>query len=78
MNYTLARFRNHATTRRSFQSIATILTSSGPVSQDMRHRVQANLFLPPVFGLRATLNGLIYQSGMPYNITTAWTTTKTW
>ena len=32
--------------------------------------MQANLFLPPMFGFRATLNGLVYQSAAPYNITT--------
>ena len=32
--------------------------------------MQANLFLPPLFGVRAALNGLVYQSGSPYNITT--------
>src|SRR5213078_4302792 len=42
----------------------------GPSAQDIRHRLQANLFLPPVRGFRLALNGLVYQSGAPYNITT--------
>jgi hypothetical protein len=29
-----------------------------------------NVFLPPVSGFRLSVNGLIYQSGAPYNITT--------
>src|SRR6185436_17063512 len=42
----------------------------GPSAQDIRHRLQANLFLPPVRGFRLAVNGLVYQSGAPYNITT--------
>jgi hypothetical protein len=71
MNYTLARFKNH-------EDNATQLPVNsynpdaewGPSSQDIRHRVQANLFLPAIMGIRVALNGLVYQSGTPYNITT--------
>jgi hypothetical protein len=71
MNYTLARYRNHAdnATQLPVDSYRPDL-EWGPSSQDIRHRVQANLFLPPVRGFRLTLNGLVYQSGAPYNITT--------
>jgi carboxypeptidase family protein len=71
MNYTLARYRNHAdnATQLPVDSYHPDL-EWGPSSQDIRHRLQANLFLPPVRGFRLTLNGLVYQSGAPYNITT--------
>jgi hypothetical protein len=71
MNYTLARFRNHAdnATQLPVDSYHPDL-EWGPSAQDIRHRLQANLFLPPVRGFRATVNGLVYQSGAPYNITT--------
>jgi hypothetical protein len=42
----------------------------GPSSQDIRHRLQTNVFLPPVAGFRLAVNGLVYQSAAPYNITT--------
>jgi len=42
----------------------------GPSLQDIRHRLQTNVFLPPYFGFRLAVNGLVYQSGAPYNITT--------
>jgi len=71
LNYTLAQFKNHA------DSATALPVDSyhpdlewGPSSQDIRHRVQANVFLPPMLGLRVFVNGLIYQSGAPYNITT--------
>src|SRR6185436_2577086 len=71
MNYTLGQFRNHSdnATQLPVDSYHPDL-EWGPSSQDIRHRLQANLFLPPVFGLRMTLNGLVYQSAPPYNITT--------
>jgi len=71
MNYMLARFLNDAdnATQLPVNSYKPDL-EWGPSSQDIRHRVQANLFLPPLFGVRAALNGLVYQSGSPYNITT--------
>ena len=71
MNYTLARFWNHAdnATQLPVDSYRPDL-EWGPSAQDIRHRLQANLFLPPVRGFRLSLNGLVYQSGAPYNITT--------
>ena len=71
MNYTLARYYNHAdnATQLPVDSYQPDL-EWGPSAQDIRHRMQANLFLPPMFGFRATLNGLVYQSAAPYNITT--------
>ncbi|HXD16570.1 MAG TPA: carboxypeptidase-like regulatory domain-containing protein [Vicinamibacterales bacterium] len=71
MNYTLARFRNHAdnATQLPVDSYHPDL-EWGPSAQDIRHRLQANLFLPPVRGFRLAVNGLVYQSGAPYNITT--------
>jgi len=71
MNYTLARFKNHADNATQLPVNSYNPDAEwGPSSQDIRHRVQANLFLPPLFGVRAALNGLVYQSGSPYNITT--------
>jgi hypothetical protein len=71
MNYTLGQFKNHSdnATQLPVDSYHPDL-EWGPSAQDIRHRLQANLFLPPVFGLRVTLNGLVYQSAAPYNITT--------
>ena len=71
MNYTLASYYNHAdnATQLPVDSYQPDL-EWGPSAQDIRHRMQANLFLPPMFGFRATLNGLVYQSAAPYNITT--------
>ena len=62
MNYTLARFLNDAdnATQLPVNSYKPDL-EWGPSSQDIRHRVQANLFLPPLFGVRAALNGLVYS-----------------
>ena len=71
MNYTLARFKNHADNATQLPVDSYHPDAEwGPSSQDIRHRVQANLFLPPVFGVRASVNGLVYQSAAPYNITT--------
>lgn len=69
-NYTLGRTKNHADSpmqlpANSFEPNA----EWGPSSQDVRHRVQANLNVPLMFGLRSniSLNG---QSARPYTITT--------
>jgi len=71
MNYTLARFKNHADNATQLPVDSYHPDAEwGPSSQDIRHRVQANLFLPPVYGVRASVNGLVYQSAPPYNITT--------
>ena len=71
VNYTLAQFKNHADNAMqppvdSYHPDA----EWGPSSQDIRHRLQANVFLPPLRGFRLSVNGLVYQSGAPYNSTT--------
>ncbi len=71
MNYTLAQFKNHADNPMQLPVDSYNPDAEwGPSSQDIRHRLQANVFLPPVYGFRVSLNGLVYQSGAPYNITT--------
>ena len=71
MNYTLARFRNHADNPTQLPVDSYNPDAEwGPSSQDIRHRLQTNVFLPPVRGFRLAVNGLVYQSGAPYNITT--------
>ena len=71
MNYTLAQYKNHADNPTQLPVNSYDPDGEwGPSSQDIRHRVQTNLFLPPVLGLRVSLNGLVYQSAAPYNVTT--------
>jgi hypothetical protein len=71
MNYTLAQFKNHADNPTQLPVDSYNPNAEwGPSSQDIRHRLQANVFLPPVYGFRVSINGLVYQSGTPYNITT--------
>jgi hypothetical protein len=71
MNYTLAQFKNHADNAMQLPVNSYNPNGEwGPSSQDIRHRLQANVFLPPVRGFRLSVNGLVYQSGAPYNITT--------
>jgi len=71
VNYTLAEFKNHTDNPMQLPVDSYNPDAEwGPSSQDIRHRVQANIFLPPVRGFRLSVNGLIYQSGAPYNITT--------
>ena len=71
MNYTLARFKNHADNATQLPVDSYHPDAEwGPSSQDIRHRLQANIFLPPAAGFRLSVNGLVYQSGAPYNITT--------
>jgi len=71
MNYTLAQFKNHADNAMQLPVDSYNPDAEwGPSSQDIRHRLQANVFLPPVRGFRLSVNGLVYQSGAPYNITT--------
>ena len=71
MNYTLARLRNHADNPMQLPVDSYNPDAEwGPSSQDIRHRLQMNVFLPPVSGFRLSVNGLVYQSGAPYNITT--------
>ena len=73
MNYTLARFRNHADNATQLPVDSHSPDAEwGPSSQDIRHRLQTNVFLPPVAGFRLSMNGLVYQSGAPYNITTGY------
>ena len=71
MNYTLAQFKNHADNAMQLPVDSYNPDAEwGPSSQDIRHRLQANVFLPPLRGFRLSVNGLVYQSGAPYNITT--------
>ena len=71
LNYTLAQFKNHADNATQLPVDSYHPDAEwGPSAQDIRHRLQANLFLPPLFGVRVSLNGLVYQSAAPYNITT--------
>jgi hypothetical protein len=71
MNYTLAQFKNHADNAMQLPVDSYNPDAEwGPSLQDIRHRLQANVFLPPVRGFRLSVNGLVYQSGAPYNITT--------
>ena len=71
MNYTLAQFKNHADNPTQLPVDSYNPDAEwGPSSQDIRHRLQANVFLPPLYGFRLSVNGLVYQSGAPYNITT--------
>lgn len=69
-NYTLGSVRNHADN--AMQLPADSFTPDaewGPSSQDIRHRVQANLNVPLVFGLRSNTS-INAQSARPYTITT--------
>jgi len=69
-NYTLGSVKNYA-------DGATTLPADnlnpdaewGPSRQDIRHRVQALVNVPIVFGIRTTMN-VNAQSGVPYTITT--------
>src|SRR5262245_47583044 len=71
MNYTLAQFKNHADNATQLPVDSYNPDAEwGPALQDIRHRLQANVFLPPVRGFRLSVNGLVYQSGAPYNLTT--------
>jgi hypothetical protein len=73
MNYTLARFRNHADNPTQLPVDSHDPDAEwGPASQDIRHRLQTNVFLPPLAGFRLAVNGLVYQSAAPYNITTGY------
>ena len=73
MNYTLARFRNHVDNPTQLPVDSHNPDAEwGPASQDIRHRLQTNVFLPPLAGFRLSVNGLVYQSGAPYNITTGY------
>ena len=71
VNYTLAQFKNHADNPTQLPVDSYNPDAEwGPSSQDIRHRLQTNIFLPPLAGFRLSVNGLVYQSGAPYNITT--------
>jgi len=73
MNYTLARFRNHADGPTQLPVDSHNPDAEwGPSSQDIRHRLQTNVFLPPLAGFRLSMNGLVYQSAAPYNVTTGY------
>jgi hypothetical protein len=69
-NYTLGSVRNYA------DSATTLPVNSldpdaewGPSRQDVRHRLQAMINVPTVFGIRTSMN-INAQSGTPYTITT--------
>jgi hypothetical protein len=69
-NYTLGSVRNYA------DSATTLPADNlnpdaewGPSRQDVRHRVQAMVNVPIIYGIRTTMN-VIAQSGVPYTITT--------
>jgi hypothetical protein len=71
MNYTLAQSKNHADNPMQLPVDSYNPDAEwGPSLQDIRHRLQANAFLPPYRGFRLSVNGLVYQSGAPYNVTT--------
>jgi len=73
MNYTLARYRNHADNATQLPVDSHNPDAEwGPSSQDIRHRLQTNIFLPPFARFRLAVNGLVYQSGAPYNLTTGY------
>src|SRR4029079_15650750 len=57
MNYTLAQFKNHADNPMQLPVDHYNTDAEGGLSsQDIRHRLQANVFLPPVYGFRVSLN----------------------
>ena len=71
VTYTLAQFKNDTDNPMQLPVDSYHPDAEwGPAAQDIRHRLQANAFLPPVRGFRLAVNGLIYQSGAPYTITT--------
>ncbi len=69
-NYTLGQVLNHGDN--ATQLPANSLNPDaewGPSFQDVRHRMNANINVPAVFGVRASVNANA-QSSSPYNITT--------
>ena len=69
-NYTFGRVRNHADSATALPANSLDPDAEwGPSFQDVRHRLNWNVNLPFVFGIRASANGNS-QSAAPYNITT--------
>src|SRR5436189_1401048 len=57
MTYTLAQFKNHADNATQLPVDSYNPDAEwGPASQDVRHRLQTNIFLPPVAGFRLSVN----------------------
>jgi len=69
-NYTLGQVRNHADSATSLPANSLAPDAEwGPSSQDVRHRLNANINVPALFGIRASVNANA-QSASPYTITT--------
>jgi hypothetical protein len=69
-NYTLGSVRNDTDSATSLPADSLNPDAEwGPSRQDVRHRVQAMVNVPVVFGIRSTIN-VNAQSGVPYTITT--------
>ena len=69
-NYTFGRVKNHADSATALPANSLDPDAEwGPSFQDVRHRLNWNVNLPFVFGIRASANGNS-QSAAPYNITT--------
>jgi hypothetical protein len=69
-NYTLGMVRNHADGATSLPANSLNPDAEwGPSSQDVRHRLNANVNVPAPFGIRASVNANA-QSAAPYTITT--------
>jgi len=69
-NYTLGSVKNYADGATTLPADNLNADAEwGPSRQDIRHRVQALVNVPIVFGIRTTMN-VNAQSGVPYTITT--------
>jgi outer membrane receptor for ferrienterochelin and colicin len=69
-SYTLSQVKNHADGATQLPADSLNPDAEwGPSSQDIRHRVQATINVPLVFGIRTNVN-MNAQSARPYSITT--------
>ena len=69
-SYTWNQVRNHADSATQLPANSLDPNAEwGPSSQDIRHRVQATINVPLVFGIRTNIN-MNAQSARPYSITT--------
>ena len=69
-NYTLGSVQNYADSATALPADSLNPDAEwGPSRQDVRHRVQAMVNVPMVYGIRTTMN-VTAQSGVPYTITT--------
>ncbi len=69
-NYTLGQVKNHADGATSLPANNLDADAEwGPSRQDVRHRVQAMINVPTLFGVRTSMN-VNAQSASPYTITT--------